>query len=173
MRQSHIYLRLWKFDYCRAFSGSAPLLLLYCPLVFLRENGPFIYFYCLFIYLFVYWSIVDLQNLDSGPDFWRGINYLGSWPSGNIKGLRKVISFPHSCDFSVNRAHSEPLNVHVACPSHNAGWSDDEGLIVNTKRDYFCGCPGPRMLNGQIGAISRLLWRQERNTGLGHLLSLI
>lgn len=92
------------------------------------------------------------------PDFWRGITYIGSWPSGNIKDLRKVISFPHSCDLSVNRAHSEPLNVHVACPSHNAGWSDDEDLIANTKRDYFCGCPGPRMLNGQIGAISRLLW---------------
>lgn len=59
--------------------------------------------------------------LESG--FWpwlleRGIGYLGSWhsSSGNIRGLGKLISFPHSCDFSVNRAHSEPLNVHVACP---------------------------------------------------------
>lgn len=81
---------------------------------------------------------------------------------------------------SVNRAHSELSNVHVACPSHSARWSDDESLMINTKRSYFFGRYGPRMLDSQNGAMSRLSWdviyyktlmSHERNTGFGYIVA--
>lgn len=77
--------------------------------------------------------------------------------------MREVIS-SHSHGFSVNTAHSDLLHGRVACPSHGDEWSEI------TKR-Y---CHGPRMLDGQNGAVIwNVIFFHYRNTGFGYLMSLM